>query len=110
MYPTHPPEGALPPEQVRFKDVKVEPWPDGLRVKVLITLTPFQKPPNLEVRVENEQGDPVSRVDIIETNTARLVFTIHLKGQQPGGRYNLYSRLYYPDSEAGDTNQLAFQA
>ncbi len=90
--------------------MKVEPWPDGLKVKVLITLTPFQKPPNLEVRVENALNEPVARVDIIETNTARLVFTIHLKGQQPGGHYTLHSRLYYQDLEGGDSHQLVFDA
>jgi hypothetical protein len=103
MYPIH------PPEEVKFLDVKVEPWADGLRVKVLIQLTPFLKPPNLEVRVENNQGEQVARVDIIETNTSRLVFTIHLRGQQAGGQYTLFSRLYYPELESEDTNQLVFQ-
>jgi len=111
MYPIRPPEGALPPEKVRFLDVKVEPWPDGRRVKVLMQLTPFLKPPNLEIRVENGQDEPVARVDIIETNTSKLVFTIHLRGQETGPfrQYALVSRLYYPDLESGDTNQLVFQ-
>jgi hypothetical protein len=111
MYPIRPPEGALPPEKVRFLDVKVEPWPDGQRVKVLMQLTPFLKPPNIEVRVENSQGEQVARVDIIETNTSKLVFTIHLRDQEigPFRQYTLVSRLYYPDLESSDTNQLVFQ-
>jgi hypothetical protein len=109
MYPIHSPAGALPPDQVRFLDVKVEPWPDGLRVKVLIELTPFLKPPSLEVKIENSQSDQVARVDIIETNLAKLVFTMHLKGQPAGGEYTLLSRLYYPDVESSDSNQLDFK-
>ena len=109
MYPNHLSEGALPPEQVRLLDVKVEPWPDGLRIKVLIQLTPFLKPPNLEVWVENIQGEQVARVDIIETNTSKLIFTMHLKGQQHGGQYTLFSKVYYPDLESCDSNRLVFQ-
>jgi len=109
MIPIHPPAGALPPDQVRIKDVKVEPWPDGLRVKVLIELTPFLQPPNLEVWVENSQGEQVARIDIIETNLSKLVFTMHLKGQPAGGEYTLFSRLYFTDVESSDSLQLVFK-
>jgi len=110
MLPIRPPAGALPPDQVRFLDVKVEPWPDGPRVKVLIELTPFLNPPNLEVRVENSHNEVVAHVDIIETNTAKMVFTVHLKGQPAGGQFTLHSRLYYPDMDGGDSHTLVFTA
>ncbi len=75
-------------------------------------LTPFLKPPNLEVKVENDQSDLIARVDIIETNTSKLVFTVHLRIREgePPRQYTLVSRLYYPDLEGSDTHRLFFQA
>ncbi len=107
---TNPPRhGPLPPEKVRFLDVHVEPWPDGRRVRVHVEITRFDKPPTLEVIAENSKGETVAQVNIIETNAARLVFTIHLKDPEYQGEYVLKSRLYYPDLENVDHHRLIFQ-
>jgi len=109
MEPHHPPHGALPPEKVRFLDIHVEPWPDGRRFRVHIETTRFEKSPNLEVIAENPLGEEVAHVNIIETNVAKLVFTIHIRGPEIKGEYLLKSRLYYPDLENVDNHKLTFQ-
>lgn len=42
------PDDALPPGEIRFSEFLVEPWPDGRCLRVHLTLTPFQKNPNLD--------------------------------------------------------------
>ncbi len=93
-----PPPGALPPTEVRILDMHTEPWPDGRRFKVLITLTPFQQFPNLEVILLNGKAEELARTSIIETAEEKLVFTMHLRGEAaPGQEYLLRAILSYPD-------------
>jgi hypothetical protein len=104
-----PPENALAPEQVRFLDVKVEPWPDGKRVRVHISLTPFKQRPNLEVTIENESGEEIASTTIIESMMPRLVFTMHLRTDNLAGAFILQSRLVYPDLGTVDQASITFK-
>ncbi|GAP14394.1 hypothetical protein LARV_02163 [Longilinea arvoryzae] len=93
--PFQPNENALPPEQVRFVDVHVEPWPDGRRVRVHLTLTPFQQPPDLEVAILDGQGREVSHIAIIENIDDHFVVTMHLRDPETQSDYRLEARLSY---------------
>ncbi len=95
--PFQPDEDALAPEDVRFLDVHVEPWPDGRRVRVHITLTPFLQPPNLDVVITDPQGREASRISIIENIDYQFVFTMHLRDPQPQPEYLLETILSYPE-------------
>ena len=109
MLPNQKPfKNALPPAEVRFRDVHVESWAEGGRVRVHITLAPFQKPPNIEAIISTEDGEEVASVSIIETMTLKMVFTMHLRGAELAGKYRLTARLYYPDLDAVDHTEFDF--
>ncbi len=103
MEPFYMPEGALPPGEVRISGIKVEPWPDGRRVKVAISLTPFQKPPNLRADILLPDGESIASAHIIETIQHRMVFTMHIRGHEEIHQFALSVVLQYPD--LGDVHQ-----
>lgn len=90
-------ENALPPEEVRIIDLHVEPWPDGKRVRVHLTLTPFQQPPDLELTLFNEQNHEVSHVTIVENIDYKLVLTMHLRVAEPQGKFTLKAIVNYQE-------------
>lgn len=92
-------ENALPPEEVRFLDLHVEPWPDdSRRVRVHVSLTPFQQPPNLELSIVDPQDREVSHVSIIENIDFKFVLTMHLRDREPQDEYRLEAILSYQDT------------
>ena len=103
-----PPEDGLPPAEVRFTELRVEPWPDGRRLRVHVTLTPFQQKPNLEASIKDEAGREVSYASVIETAVNRFVFTMHIRSQAVGGTYTLTASLNYPDLGTIDEKSISF--
>jgi len=91
-----PSENALPPKEVKFTRLAVDPWPDGRRVKVSIELTPFQSPPSLVLLIKDHQSREVSRILFVEAQETVLSFTIHLR-QAGNGEYSLNASINYPD-------------
>lgn len=102
-------KNALPPEAVRFVDASVEPWPDGRRVRVHISITPFKQRPSLEAAIETTAGEEVASTSIIETMTPRLVFTMHIRRQEVTGEYLLTARLTYPEIDSVDRVSVPFK-
>ena len=107
--PLEPQEDALPAEQVRFQEVRVEPWPEGRRVRVHVTLTPFEQRPNLTAQISDSLQRLLCQADIIETMNNRLVFTMHLRGEELIGPFHLDIVLLYPDMGQVDQRVVAFQ-
>ncbi len=70
---------AVPPEQVRFLSLHIEPWEDHQRVRVHARLTPFQKPPNLEFEIRDGDGQTLASAYIVENIDFDLVITMHLR-------------------------------
>ncbi len=103
-----PPADGLPPDKVRFTELRVEPWPDGRRLRVHVTLTPFQQKPNLEATIKDEAGHEVSYASIIETAEFRFVFTMHIRSQAVGGTYILTASLNYQDLGIIDEKSISF--
>ncbi len=98
----------LPPAEVRIKDLRAEPWPDGQRVRVFLEITPFQKRPSGEIAIINAAGDEVASINIIETIVPRMEFTMHLRPPQASGEYALTAIIFYepesqPSAEAAPT-------
>lgn len=85
----------LPPQEVRIKSLRAEPWSDNRRVRVILEVTPFQKRPNGEVNISNPMGEEVASVSIIESIVPRMEFTMHLRGENPTGKYRISATLYY---------------
>jgi hypothetical protein len=90
-----PNEIPLPPEEVRLKELKAEPWPDGKRVRVYLEVDPFQKRPSADLVILNANGDEVSSANILETMARKMELNMHLREDQPGGEYTLEAVLYY---------------
>ncbi len=90
-------DNALPPQDVKFLEIKVEPWPDGRRVRFHARMTPFQQPPNLNINITDENGQEVSSVNIIENIDFNLVITMHIRSQVVRGTYTLSAQITYPE-------------
>jgi hypothetical protein len=105
-----PPEGALPPGEVRFSELHIEPWPDGRRIRVHFTITPFQVPPNLHVTVIDSQGSEVANATIIEFTEEKMTFTLHLRSIETTSRkYLLTATINYQEFGVVDDYKLEFE-
>jgi len=96
--PLQPHPQAVPPEQVRFLNLQIEPWEDRQRVRVHARLTPFQKPPNLEFEIRAADDQVVASAYIVENIDFDLVITMHLRQIPLERRYfTLYARVEYDE-------------
>ena len=74
------------PEQVRITGVRAEPLPDGRRVAVSISLTPFLEKPSLDVTLL--RGDvEVRSLAVIEAMEHEMQLTLHLPPLNASGSY-----------------------
>lgn len=105
-----PSQVPLPPEEVRIRTFRAEPWPDGRRVLVYLELTPFQKRPSGKIIVLDDQGEEVANISIIETIDPKMEFTIHLRSPKPGCQYTASSTLFYPETEDAIDSEQATQS
>jgi hypothetical protein len=94
-----PSDVPLPPEEVRIRSFRAELWPDKRRVRINLEITPFQKKPNGEVTINDQDGNEVAAFSIIETITPRMDFTVHLRGEQTSGRFTVAAVLYYYEED-----------
>lgn len=121
---TDPSEVRLPPEQVRIRDLKVEPLPDGRRMRVYLEVDPFQKRPSAELVIYDQDGDAVATASIVESISRKMSLVMHLRNPQTAGHYLLRATLQYavfseeaaPDQEwkpventVVDTAQVEFE-
>jgi len=77
----------LPPEDVRIRELRVEPLQDRRRVRLLIEITPFQQKPNLEIKIMTATGHEAASLSIIEAIDYKMQFTVHLKDESASGEY-----------------------
>jgi hypothetical protein len=89
----------LPPDEIRIRELRAEPYPDRRRVRIYLEITPFQRKPNCEISVTDESGDMVASLSIIESIDAKMDFTIHLKGEEPLGRFTVSADIYYYEDD-----------
>jgi len=86
----------LPPNEVHFLDLKIEPWADRKRVKIFIKISEFSSPPNLNFSLKNKKGEIFSQVTMIENVDTDIVFTMHLRGNSEDANYILNGEIFYP--------------
>lgn len=89
----------LPPDEVRIRELRAEPWPDNRRVRVRLELTPFQKRPNGEILITDENGVEVASFSIIESIDYKMDFTIHLRESKPAGQFTVSTTIFYYEDE-----------
>jgi hypothetical protein len=107
-----PTEIRLPPEEVRIRELQAEPWPDGLRVRVVLEVDPFQKRPSAELVITDANGASLANASIIESMTRKIELNMHLRKAGKAGPYSLSAVLFYlaplPEPEqTGDNAKLA---
>ncbi len=99
-----PSEIPLPPEDVRIRELRAEPYPDGRRVRVYLTVDPFQRRPSAELEVVDSQGRRAAWANVIESQVRKMEMTLHLRSPQPGSytlkAVLLYSKIEKPDETA----------
>jgi hypothetical protein len=91
-------EVPLPPGEVRIREFRVEPYPDGKRVRVYLELTPFQKRPSGELFIVDTLGNPVATANIIETIDSKMELTMHLRNPDPQGGFTARAIIFYTSS------------
>lgn len=113
----------LPPEKIRFVDLRAEPNTDGDRFKVTLELIPFLKRPYIELSLKDPNGVEVTSASIIEPMGWKLELTLHIRKasapippSEAGGKiieetrtkpYVLTAVLSYPD--LGEVDRHSFQ-
>jgi|SRR5688572_18624667 hypothetical protein len=96
-----------PRAEVRFVDIAVRPYPDGRRMKLHFSLTPFRERPSVDMAVTNAMGDEVATLHLIEAMDDQFDFTVHLRGPEPRGEHQLRLVLFYTESdEPGAARQV----
>ncbi len=99
-------EVPLPPREVRITEVEARPAPDGHRVALLITLTPFLEYPNLEVVLYRPDGEEERSLTVVGTMDRHLALTLHVKQPMPG-EYRTRVDLIH-EGEVLQTQQISF--
>jgi len=102
-------EIPLPPEKIRFKSVRVSPYPDRTRVRLDLRLTPFLERPNIDIVILDSVGDEAASAKVIENLDPSLRLTLHLRPAGPPGAYTARLALSYPDQDPVDQAEVAFE-
>lgn len=100
---TDPTEIPLPPADVRIRELRAEPYPDGRRLRVTLEVDPFQKRPSAQVVIYDAAGEEMAETSIVESMTRKMEFTMHLRRASPGEAYRLEALLYYAEMEQPDS-------
>lgn len=88
----------LPPEETRFIDLKAERVQDRNFFRVTVELTPFQKSPDIELKLLDRSGVEISSASIIEPASWKLELSLHIRNNMENtGNYKLSASLSYPD-------------
>lgn len=100
----------FPPEETRILNLNVEPYEDGRRIHIFLELTPFQKPPLIELNLTDSDENDAGSASIIEPPRWKHELTMHLKySNQKTGEYKLTARLIYPEIEEQDKKIFNFK-
>jgi hypothetical protein len=95
----------LPPDEIHIRELRVEPLPDGRRVRLFIEITPFQQKPNCEIKIFSMSGEEAASLSIIEAIDYKMQFTVHLKDAPPAANYTVEMEIYYFETDHSDTTR-----
>jgi hypothetical protein len=95
-------------EQVRFRNILAQAYPDGRRVKIRIELNPFLHNPDVEIEIYNPDSDRVANASIVEMASEQLDVTLHLKGEVQPGTYLCKLELFFPGMAVVDSRDVTF--
>ncbi len=92
----------LPPEEVRILELEAIPYPDAKRVRINLSMTPYQTRPHLDLVILDPSGAEAATASIIEPMAWKQEFTVHLRPERQSGKYKLLVRLFYPPLDEED--------
>ena len=94
-------ESPRPREDVRFRQISLDLYPDLRRVAFGVELTPFVERPSIEVTIRNVHGEKAGSLHVIETLTPSFTLTMHLRDSEIFNPYEMTVVLYYswPDRD-----------
>lgn len=103
-----PSEAPVPPDEVRIREIQVQPERDGRLLNVEIHLTPFQQRPSLEVEVFDSKDQLVAETSIIEAVNPSMEFNLHLRAANGRGEHRMRVEVAYPEQEPVDVKDVTF--
>jgi len=96
----------LPPD-VRITQVQVRPLPDGKRVAVQVTLTPFVEQPSFDVTLLRPDGSVERSVSVVSAMDRTNTLTLHLSRPERASEYTARIDLIH-DGAVLQTRQVRF--
>lgn len=88
-----------PRDEVRLERVTASAFPDRLRVKIEVEITPFRERPNLEIALLDSVGRPVAEASAVAVMNFSVAFVLHIRGvDDPAGDYTARVQLYFDDA------------
>lgn len=102
----NPDEVPLPPEEVRIRSLKADLYPDGRRLRITVETDPSQKPPSLEVTLNDASGDEIAQASIIENLGHTIEFTLHIRKPEALFPLTVTALLFFSAPIAPDDPQL----
>jgi hypothetical protein len=94
-----------PPDQVRIVEVQARPLPDGRRVWVQVTLTPFVEYPNFDVTLLRPDGAVERTLSVVNALERTTALTMHLGRTEAAPEYVARVELLHNERTL-DTRQV----
>jgi len=95
----------LPPDEVRIRALRVDPLPNGRLVRVYLEVDPFQKRPNADLTISDNEGWEVASTSIIESIDRNIEIRMHVPGAVREREYSLKAILFYAEMEDESTSE-----
>ena len=95
----------LPPDEVRIRALTVDPLPNGSLVRVYLEVDPFQKRPNADLTISDNEGREVASTSIIESMDRNIEIRMHVPGAVREREYTLKAILFYAEIEGESTSE-----
>ena len=107
----------LPPVETHLTDLHAEWASNSHLLRVTLDLTPFQRPPYVEIELTDGSGQVIASTSIIEPVVWKLELNLHMRGNFPDNvningsssqpEYTLLAILSYP--ELGETDRRSIK-
>ncbi len=101
-------QNPLPPKEVHFVELSVEPWEDNNRLKVFVKISEFSLPPNFNFFISDTNNSIISEVTLIENVDKEFVFTMHLRNYSGQKDLIISGEIFYQD-EIGVVNRKSIK-
>ncbi len=101
----------VPPQQVKFLELKAEPQANPLKVRVFAKKPPSKEFPTIELAILDAQDNLVTEATLITVFQEDFVITMHIPEQAAeNGPFVLHAKIIFEDSiGVNDHQKRSFQ-